>query len=51
MLMMMSVQFLLMGLLAEMLCRTYHESQNKATYTIRRIIELAPANSKVNDNG
>jgi len=36
---MMSVQFLLMGLLAEMMCRTYHESQNKATYAIRRIIE------------
>jgi hypothetical protein len=24
----------LMGLLAELLVRTYHESQNKATYTI-----------------
>ncbi len=34
----MSVQFLLMGLLAEMMCRTYHESQNKPTYMIRRII-------------
>ena len=41
MLMMMSVQFLLMGLLAEMLCRTYHESQNKATYVVRAIYESA----------
>jgi glycosyltransferase involved in cell wall biosynthesis len=30
-----SVQFILMGLLAEMLVRTYHESQDKATYTVR----------------
>ena len=50
-LIMMSVQFLLMGLLAEMQCRTYHESQNKPTYTIRRIIEIAPPNSKDDDNG
>jgi len=34
----MSVQFLLMGLLAEMLARTYHESQNKPTYVVRRIL-------------
>jgi len=39
MLVIMSVQFLLMGLLAEMMCRTYHESQDKPTYVIRRIIE------------
>ncbi|MBN1846479.1 MAG: glycosyltransferase family 2 protein [Sedimentisphaerales bacterium] len=37
MLMPMSVMFLLMGLLAEMMCRTYHESQNKPTYVIRSI--------------
>jgi len=30
-----SVQFFLMGLLAELLVRTYHESQNKAIYAIR----------------
>lgn len=35
----MSVQFLLMGLLAEMMCRTYHESQGKPTYIIREIFE------------
>ena len=29
------VQFLLMGLLAEMLVRTYHESQSKAIYSVR----------------
>ena len=33
-----SVQFFLMGLLAEMLVRTYHESQDKATYTVREKI-------------
>jgi glycosyltransferase involved in cell wall biosynthesis len=33
-----SVQFFLMGLLAEMLVRTYHESQDKAIYTIRERI-------------
>ena len=38
-LIMMSIQFLFMGLLAEMLARTYHESQSKPIYVIRRIIE------------
>lgn len=33
------VQFLLMGLLAELSIRTYHESQAKATYVVREIIE------------
>jgi dolichol-phosphate mannosyltransferase len=32
------VQFLLMGLLAEMLVRTYHESQSKAIYAVREKI-------------
>jgi glycosyltransferase involved in cell wall biosynthesis len=32
------VQFLLMGLLAEMLVRTYHESQAKAIYAVREIV-------------
>ncbi|WP_322805965.1 glycosyltransferase family 2 protein [Thermanaerothrix sp.] len=31
-------QSILMGLIAELLVRTYHESQGKPTYTIRRII-------------
>jgi glycosyltransferase involved in cell wall biosynthesis len=34
-----TVQFILMGLLAEMLVRTYHESQNRPTYVIRNILE------------
>jgi len=33
-----SVQFFLMGLLAEMLVRTYHESQAKAIYAVRELI-------------
>lgn len=33
------VQFLLMGLLAEMLVRTYHESQAKRIYAVRETIE------------
>jgi glycosyltransferase involved in cell wall biosynthesis len=33
-----SVQFILMGLLAEMLVRTYHESQDKAIYAVRERI-------------
>ena len=33
-----SVQFVLMGLLAELLVRTYHESQGKRIYTIREKI-------------
>ncbi len=36
------VQFILMGLLAELSIRTYHESQGKATYVVREVIE-APA--------
>ncbi len=33
------VQFITMGLLAEMISRTYHESVNKKIYTVREIIE------------
>jgi glycosyltransferase involved in cell wall biosynthesis len=36
------VQLLTMGLLAEMLARTYHESQNKPIYAIREIRQSAP---------
>jgi len=32
-------QSILMGLIAELLVRTYHESQRKPTYTVRQIIE------------
>jgi glycosyltransferase involved in cell wall biosynthesis len=34
-----SIQLILMGLLAEMLVRTYHESQNRPTYVIREILD------------
>lgn len=33
------VQFVLMGLLAELTIRTYHESQNKSTYVVRQVLE------------
>ncbi len=36
------VQFILMGLLAELSIRTYHESQGKTTYVVREIIEGTP---------
>lgn len=48
---MMSVQFLLMGLLAEMLARTYHESQGKSTYVIRRILDSQSRSSDKADKG
>jgi glycosyltransferase involved in cell wall biosynthesis len=35
------VQLVMTGLLGEMLSRTYHESQNKATYVIREVRESA----------
>jgi hypothetical protein len=40
----MGIQFIFMGLLAEMIVRTYHESQNKPTYLIRERINLEPEN-------
>jgi hypothetical protein len=33
-----TVQFILMGLLAELLVRTYHESQNRPTYVIKEVL-------------
>jgi glycosyltransferase involved in cell wall biosynthesis len=38
MLFIMGFQSILLGLIAELLARTYHESQHKPTYTIRRVI-------------
>jgi glycosyltransferase involved in cell wall biosynthesis len=38
MLAMVGFQTILMGLIAELLVRTYHESQQKATYTVRRFL-------------
>ncbi|MBC8379065.1 MAG: glycosyltransferase family 2 protein [Planctomycetes bacterium] len=43
MLMMASIQFILMGLLAEIMVRTYHESQDRPIYVIDKIVE--PENS------
>jgi len=37
-LMITTVQFVLMGLLAELLVRTYHESQDRPTYVIKEIL-------------
>jgi glycosyltransferase involved in cell wall biosynthesis len=40
-LLVMGVQFLMSGLIAEMQARTYHESQDKPTYVIREIREAS----------
>jgi glycosyltransferase involved in cell wall biosynthesis len=37
-------QSILMGLIAELLARTYHESQQKPTYTVRKVIRNNPLN-------
>lgn len=37
----MGFQSILMGLIAELLVRTYHESQQKPTYTIRKAINIS----------
>ena len=44
------VQFLLMGLLAELIVRTYHESQGKPTYYIRKTIHPDLAYSAEEDS-
>ncbi|MBN1147695.1 MAG: glycosyltransferase family 2 protein [Anaerolineales bacterium] len=38
MILILGFQSILMGLIAELLVRTYHESQRKPTYTVRRVI-------------
>jgi len=42
----MGVQFVTMGLLAELVVRTYHESQQKPIYYVRRIISQKTDNSE-----
>jgi len=37
------VQLITVGLLAELMSRTYHESQNKPTYAIREVLEASPS--------
>lgn len=41
MLVLIGLQFLVFGLLAEILARTYYESQDKRIYSVRRVIEAA----------
>lgn len=49
------VQSILMGLIAELLVRTYHESQAKPTYTVRRVIgadlKQSPENNPPSETG
>jgi glycosyltransferase involved in cell wall biosynthesis len=40
------VQFISMGLLGELLARTYFESQGKAAYTVRATLNLEPSEEK-----
>jgi glycosyltransferase involved in cell wall biosynthesis len=42
----MGFQSVLMGLIAELLARTYHESQQKPTYTIRKRINISELRNK-----
>jgi hypothetical protein len=42
----MGFQSILMGLIAELLARTYHESQQKPTYTIRKAINISEMKNK-----
>jgi glycosyltransferase involved in cell wall biosynthesis len=42
----MGFQSVLMGLIAELLARTYHESQQKPTYTIRKRINITEMRNK-----
>lgn len=39
------MQFLTLGLLAEMQARTYHESQSKQVYVVRQVLETPPDTS------
>jgi glycosyltransferase involved in cell wall biosynthesis len=45
-LMVMGFQSILMGLIAELLARTYHESQQKPTYFVRRVINHGKSNAQ-----
>ena len=47
MFMIMGFQSILMGLIAELLARTYHESQGKFTYTIRKINSFIQAEKQI----
>jgi len=43
------IQLVMTGLLAEMLSRTYHESQDKPTYVIRDVLELSSRSAESAD--
>ncbi len=45
-----SIQFILMGLLAELLVRTYHESQGRQIYVIDRILQAGDEEDDEEDN-
>ncbi len=45
------VQFLMMGLLGEILTRTYHEAQNKPIYAVRQVLEPSPPRPQNGQNG
>lgn len=47
---MLSVQFILMGLLAEILMRTYHESQGKRIYIVETKLNTAGGFEPDSDN-
>ena len=44
-------QAILMGLIAELLVRTYHESQQKPTYTVRKVVRGNVIETPARDNG
>jgi glycosyltransferase involved in cell wall biosynthesis len=46
-----ATQFLLLGLVAEMIVRTYHESQRRTTYEVRAVIEGGDAGGTGTDTG
>jgi glycosyltransferase involved in cell wall biosynthesis len=45
------VQFVTLGLLGEMLARTYHESQSKPIYTVREVRQVTPARAPAVSGG
>ncbi len=47
----MGIQFITMGLLAELIVRTYHESQHKPIYYVRDIIGRAESGGNKIDHG
>jgi glycosyltransferase involved in cell wall biosynthesis len=49
MLLILGFQSILMGLIAELLVRTYHESQAKPTYSIRKVMNASPSTREGED--